>query len=71
MIAGIAKYLMQKTRMLQVLQYHSYPHRNDAAVCVSVFDLHISQVKDSSQNLEQPHLIGLIDTCSKKNPNFS
>lgn len=53
--------------MPQVLQYLSYPHRNDAAVRISVFDLHISQVKNSSQNLEQPHLIGLIDTCSEKN----
>lgn len=66
MIAGIVKNLIQKTRMLQVLQYHSDPHRNDAAVRVSVFDLHISQVKNSSQNLKQPHLIGLIDTWSKK-----
>lgn len=66
MIAGIVKNLIQKTSMLQVLQYLSYPHSNDAAVRVSVLDLHISQVKNSSQNPEQPHLIGLIDTCSEK-----
>lgn len=45
------------------LQYKYYPHRNDAAVWVSVFNLHVSQMKNSSQNLEQPHLIGLINTC--------
>lgn len=39
---------------------------NDAAVRVSVLYLHIPQVKNSSQNLEQPHLIGLINTCRGK-----
>lgn len=42
------------------------PHRDDAAVRVSVLYLHISQMKNSSQNLEQAHLIGLINTCREK-----
>lgn len=47
------------------LEHGNNSHRNDAAVCVSVFYLHISQVQNSSQNLEQTHLIGLVDTCSE------
>lgn len=51
------------TLPLFFMQYEEYPHRNNAAVCISVLNLHISQMKNGSQNLEQTHLIGLINTC--------
>lgn len=47
-------------------QFKYYPHSNDAAVWVSVLYLHVAQMKNSSQNLEESHLIGLINTCGGK-----
>lgn len=36
-------------------------HRYDAAVCIFVLHLNVAQVQDGRQDLEQPHLIRLVN----------